>query len=418
MKHFTFLGLVTAALAVTGCATKDEPAPTAVVEVQVAKAELANVQLTVSAPATIFPKEQANIAARITAPIQKLLAGKGDSVRAGQVLAELQKNDLEAQHAEMLAAVTDAEANLQKVAEGTAPTDLEHARGQVATTKAALDQAQKFYDRRRDLFDKGAIPNRDLATSETDLAQAKTAWDVAQKSLDLLQRYSSERDTQIWQSRLEQARARLAQNEAQLGYTEIKSPLSGTITEQFMWSGDMANPAAPIFTAMDLSTVEARGQVPEADAPRVREGQRCSFTPPDQPLTGTRYEGRISVLNHAVDPARRTVEAWCEIPNSGGALRGGAFGSVTIMTSQDNNSIVVPEAAVQFSDAGAKAAVLVVTSQSTAQRKDVEAGVLPGGKVQIRKGLAAGETVILTGGYGLPDGTAVKILAEKKAGQE
>jgi len=192
-----------------------------------------------------------------------------------------------------------------------------------------------------------------------------------------------------------------------------------------MFPGDMANPAAPIFTAMDLSTVEARGQVPEVDAPRVRESQRCTFTPSDQSTTGggtnrarTRYEGRISVLNHAVDPARRTVEAWCEIANSGGALRGGAFGSVTIMTSQDINSVVVSEAAVQFSDAGAKAAVLVVTNQSTAKRKDVEAGVLPDGKVQIRKGLAAGETVILTGGYGLPDGTAVKVLAEKKAGQE
>jgi HlyD family secretion protein len=412
MKHYIVSGLVAAMIALAGCGSKEDALPKPVVEVEVAKADVVNVQLSVSAPATVFPVEQANIASRITAPIEKLHVRKGDSVKAGQLLAELRKSDLEAQRAELAAAVTDAEATMQKVVDGTAPTDLERARGQAATAKAALDQAQKFYDRRRELFRQGAIPNRDLVTAETDLAQAKTADEVARNSLDLLQKHSAAQDVQIARSRLEQARARLAQIEAQLTFADIRSPFSGTVSEQFMWPGDMANPNAPMFTVMNLSTAVARGQVAESEAAHVSAGQRCAFAASDQ--ASARFEGHVSVVNKAVDPARRTVETWCEIPSPGATLRAGTFGSVTILTANEAGSIVVPLAAVQFGTGGSRGAVIVITDKSAAQRKDVEVGAITGGKVQIKKGLAAGDTVILSGGYGLEDGTAVKI-ADKKA---
>jgi HlyD family secretion protein len=222
MRYYIVSGTVTAMIALAGCGSKEEAPPKPVVEVEVAQAELVNVQLSLSAPATVFPLEQANIASRITAPIEKLHARKGDSVKAGQLLAELRKNNLEAQRAELAAAVSDAEATMQKVVDGTAPTDLERARGQVATTKAALDQAQKFYDRRKQLFQQGAIPNRDLVTAETDLAQARTGDEVARNSLELLQKHSAAQDVQIARSRLEQARARLAQIEAQLTFADMQ----------------------------------------------------------------------------------------------------------------------------------------------------------------------------------------------------
>ena len=163
----------------TGCqkkAAEEEKKPTPVVEVKTAQAEITDLALTVQSPATIFPREQANIAARITARIVKLNARKGDTVAAGQTLAVLENRDLLAQRDEAKAVIAEAEANLQKTAAGTVPADLERARGQVDVAKATLNQAQKNYDRRKDLFDKGAIPQRDLLVSETDLAQAKSGY--------------------------------------------------------------------------------------------------------------------------------------------------------------------------------------------------------------------------------------------------
>ena len=405
-------------LLIVGCRahSEEEKVPKPVVEVKTAKAEVTDLELTVRAPANIFPREQANIAARVTARIVKLSARKGDAVAAGQLLAALENHDLIAQRDEAKAAVTDAEANLQKTAAGTVPADIERARGQVATTKAALDQSQKIYDRRKDLYEKGAIPQRDLLLSETELAQAKTTYEVARKSADLLEKQSSDKDIRIAQSRLEQAKAKLAGIIAQLEFTEIRSPFAGVITEQMMFPGDMAKPDAPIFTIMNLSVAVARAQAPEAESRAVRQGQSCGFSPIDQ-AEGA-FSGRVTTINQAVDPARRTVEIWCEIANPpiGGQrrLKGGDFGSLAITVGAARRSVVVPVAAVQFAEDGKKGTVMVVDDKNVAHTKEVETGETVGGKVRIVEGLNGGETVIIEGGYGLPDKTEVRNKEEKE----
>src|SRR5512133_2506667 len=166
--------LAGAALALAGCAKHEEAPPKPVVAVKVARAETAEVKVSVRAPATVFAREQANVSARITAPIRAMKAKKGDDVKAGQALAELENKDVTAQYREAQAALADAQANLERTAAGTLPTDVERARGQVETTDAALNLAQRVYERRAALFKQGAIPQRELMQSETELAQAKT----------------------------------------------------------------------------------------------------------------------------------------------------------------------------------------------------------------------------------------------------
>ncbi len=398
--------LLLAAILLAGCSHKEEAPPKPVVTVKVARAELADLQLSVQAPATIFPREQANIAARITAPIRALRARKGDTVTANQVLAILENRDTLAQRDEASAALADAQANLQKISAGTLPTDVERARGELATTEAALNQAQKIYDRRKELFDQGAIPGRDLLASQTELAQAKANYQVAKRSLDLLENQSREKDIKIAESRVAQAKAKLSLAEAQLHFTELRSSFAGTITEQFMYPGDMAKPEAPVFTLMDLSTVVARAQVPEASAATARVGQRCAFQPADSPRPA---DGRLSVVNKAVDPARRTVEVWCEIPNIKRALRGGVFGHLTIHTGTAAQSLVVPRSAVQFVEGTRNGSVMVVDEKHIAHKREVTTGEESEGKVRITNGLNTGDTVVVEGGYGLPDGVEVRL---------
>ncbi len=398
-------------LVLAGCGSKEEAPPKPVVEVKTARPEIMDVRITVQAPAAVFAREQANVTARTTAPIRKLAVRKGDRVTAGQLLAQLDERDLLAQRDEAAAGVTDARANLDRVTAGTLPTDIERARGQVATTEAQLNQAQKIYDRRRQLFEQGAIPQRELLVSETELAQAKTNYEVAKKSLDLLEHQSRDRDIQMAKSRLEQAQARLALVKTQLDFTEIRSPFAGSVTEQFMYPGDMAKPDSPIFTVMDLSIAIARAQVPESSAAAVRTGQPCEFQPADK---AGLFRGRLSVVNQAVDPARRTIEVWCEIPNSAGSLRGGAFGSLAVVTGTAAKAVVIPLRAVQFVEGTRKGAVMVVGPKHTAEKKDVEMGEALGDKIQVVSGLQGNENVIVEGGYGLPEGTEVRLPEEKK----
>ena len=394
-------------LALSACSSKTEPEPKPIVAVKVATASRADVQRRIEAPATVFPREQANIAARITAPIRQLNVRKGDHVSAGQVLALLDNRDVTAQRAEAVAALADAQASLQKTRSGTLPTDVERGRGQVESTRAAYEQAQKILEKRQRLFEQGAIPERDLLQSQTDVATTKANFEVAQRSLDILQRQSAEHDIKIAESRVEQSQSRLKLQDAQLAFTEIHSPFDGTITEQMVYPGDMASPATPMFTIVDLSLVNARAQVPEAEAASLRTGLPCTFTSGDNSAAAT--AGRVTVVNRAVDPQRRTIETWCEIVNPPKELRAGVFGNVTIIAGTDAASIVVPLAAVQFNEGTSTGSVMIVDDKHQAHKRDVATGVVANGKVQIKSGLSEGETVIIEGGYGIADGTQVTV---------
>jgi len=403
MRYFPVLATT---LLLSGCAHQEEAPQKTVVAVKVARAELAEVRLTVTAPATVFPREQASISSRISAHVKELRARKGDTVATGQVLAVLENRDILAQRDEARAAVADAQANLQKISAGTLPTDVEKARGQVVSAEAALNQAQKNHTRRSELFKQGAIPGRDLLASETDLKQAQSGYDVAKRTLDLLEHQSREQDIRMAESQIEQAKAKLANVEVQLQFAEIRSPFAGTVTDQFMYPGDLAKPENPIFTVMDLSVAIARAQVPESQAGNVKAGQPCSFASVDASAAGA--AGRITVVSRAVDPAKRTVEVWCEASNGERKLRAGAFGNVTITTGSAPNSLIVPLPAVQFSEGTRSGSVYVVDATQVAHKVEVETGERSQGNVQVTKGLNAGDLVIVEGGYGLPDGTQVR----------
>ena len=371
-----------------------------------AVAEGSSVALSLRAPATIFPREQANITPRLTGVIRELKARKGDTVRAGAVLAKLENRDLASQREEAQAMVADAQANLEKTRQGTLPTDIERARGQVATTRAILNQAQTIYERRKSLFEQGAIPNRDLLLSDTERSTAKTNFDVATKSLQLLEQQSQGQDIRIAESRVEQAKSRLITVTAQLQYAELRAPFTGVITEQFQYVGDLGQPSSPIFTLVDLAVVSARTQVPEADAARVKLGQNCHFSSGENEAEAV--AGRVGVISRAVDAQRRTVEVWCEIAGPPTVLRAGAFGRVAFETGRLTATVLVPVSALQLEEGTHKGIVLVVDGAQVAHRREVEVGDLVGDKRVVLSGLKAGETVIIEGGYELPDGTQIQ----------
>jgi HlyD family secretion protein len=366
-----------------GCSQQNEEAETKpVVQVKVMQATGADVPLSVAAPATIYPRQQASVASKITAPIRTLLVKTGDAVVAGQVLARLENRDLVAQRTEAL----------------------DKARADAASAEAALAQAEKDLERRQKLYDQGALPARDLLVTQTAAAQAKASHDAARRYLDLLQGATSGAPGATEPPNAESGTAFL---NTQIEFTEIRSPFAGVVTEQFQYPGDMAKPEVPILTVMDLDVAVARAQIPEAEIAGVAPGQACFFETGDSP--GRHSIGHVSVVNHTVDPARRTIEVWCEIPNPQRTLRAGVFGSVTISTGNAPHAVVLPASAVQFAEGSTKGTAVVVDQQQVAHVRDVEATPLPEGSVRVIRGVEVGENVVIEGGYGLPDGAQVTI---------
>ena len=399
-----------------GCsapAEEAEPEPT--VAVQVGLATTRDVELFVSAPATLFPLEQATLASRGTGPLQDIRVQKGDRVQEGEIVAQLLNNDLLAQQQEAAAAVVDFRTALQRIQAGTLPATVETARGQVANAEAAWKQAQILLDKDQILYDAGVIPQQTLLASQTAETQTKATLDVAKKNLDLLLSQSNELDIKAAQAKLDQAEARLKNIEAQISFSSVRSPFSGTITDQFVYPGDMAQPNKPLFTVMNLSSVVARGQVANSDIRNVRVGQACVFE--SQDIAEPR-RGHITVVNQAVDPIRRTVEVWCEIPNSDSALKANIFGTLDVITGQAPNGVIVPTASVQFDEGSLQTGeIATVDPNSKVEWHDVMVGQRLGEEVYISKGISPGAEVIVQGAYGLEAGTNVSVTPGATAQQ-
>jgi multidrug efflux pump subunit AcrA (membrane-fusion protein) len=404
------LFLILAALAATSCAEPETDAqPELVVSVRTAKAERRDVQAVTSAPATIFARSEARLAPKLTAPIITLEAKKGDRVDRGQVLARLQRNDLEAQREQAAAQLADARANLEKVSAGTLPADIGRAQGDVDRASAALAEAKQVYERRKILLEEGALPEREVLSSKTVYDQAVAADRVARRSLELLSSQSREQDIRMAQSRVAQADAALRFAETQLGYTEIRSPTEGFVIEQFLFPGDMAGPASPVFTVADLSLAVARAQVPEANTAGIAIGKACWFARLDAPEV--RFEGTTTVVNRSVDPSRRTVEVWCEIPNRDASLNSGAFGQAAFVTADRAAAVTVPRDAVDFHDEGRTGTVWTLDAAGAVHANEIRLGVAQDGTVEILEGLSAGSEVVVEGAYGLAEGMRARKAA-------
>lgn len=391
----------------SGCHSA-EPDKKLTVDVTVQQATLANVSLVVSGPATVFGKSEAKISSRITAPIAKMLVHKGDSIKRGQLMATLDNADLRAQTADAGATVSNAQASLQKIQAGTLPTELSQAQADFDAKAATYTLAQHVYARRKELLSQGAISGREAQISEADEIQAKANYDAAKTRLTLIQQHTSAADLQIAQSTLEEAKARQQFASANLSFTEIRSPLDGSVTDQTMFPGDLANPNLPIFAVADLSSAVARAQIDADQAVNVKVGQVCTLTlRASGPQPAADRIGKVTVVNQAVDQARHTVEVWCEIANRDHSLKSGLFGSVSVAIGQASNAVVVPTSAIEFEEGTNNGKIYVVDNQKVAHLRKVSALTVDDHRVRILNGLNAGETVITSGEYGMPDGTTV-----------
>jgi HlyD family secretion protein len=396
----------------TGCRGDKEEPP--VVSVQAATAEKGEISRVVSAEAVIFPIAQSAVTPKINAPVKRFLVTRGQRVRQGQLLAELENRDLAAVAMDNQGAFAQAQAAYETNVGATLPEETQKAELDVQTAKETLDAQQKLYSSREDLFKQGALPRKDLDQAAVALAQARSQYNVAKKHLDSLNAIGKEQALKSASGQLASAKGKLMGSEAQLSYSEIRSPIDGYITDRPLYPGEMASTTTPLLTVMDLSQIIAKAHVPQGDAVLLRKGDKATITLAglDKPVDGT-----VTLVSPALDPNSTTVEIWIQAGNRDQQLRPGMTAQLSITAQTVRDAVTIPASAL-LNASGDAAKVMVIDSKSVAQSRDVKIGIQNADEVQIVAGLKAGEQVVNQGAYGLPDGTKVKVEKPSAAGSE
>ncbi len=393
----------------SACSKKEEEASEAAIPVQTITAQKMPIRRFIQAQAILYARDQASVTPKVSAPVSRFYVNRGDHVRKGQMLAELENRDLAAAVAEAKANYEQAEANLRNTASAAMPDEVAKAQSEVQSGKEALDATQKAFESRRTLFQQGALPRKLLDDSQVTLAQARGQYEIAQKHQDSLIKISREAQIKSSQSQVEAAKSHLQAAEAQLQYTKIISPIDGIVADRPLYEGETASPGTPLMTIVNISDVIARTNLPVDELRYVKLGDSAEIKTFD---ASAEIQGKVTVVSPALNPNSTTAEVWVQASNRGERLHPGATVQVSILASTVPDALVIPAAAILPSAEGLADSVLVAGSDSKAHKHQVEIGIKEGDTVQILKGLAAGDQVVTVGGFGVQDGAKIRIQNE------
>jgi HlyD family secretion protein len=388
-----------------GC-KKAEETPAPEVTVQAAHPEQGSISDQIAADAILAPLAQAAISPKVSAPVKKFYVQRGSRVHAGELLATLESSDLAAAALDNKGSYTAAQATFETATKATAPEDLTKARLDLAQAKANLDLAQSIATARGQLFSQGAIPGRELDTAKAALVQSQAAYDIAKEHFESMQSVSHKAALENAQGNLDSAKGKYLGAEAQLSYTEIRSPIDGVVTDRPLFAGETAAAGTPVVTVMDTSALIAKLHIAQMQAQQLELGAPATLTVPGiaQPV-----HAKVSLISPALDPGSTTVEVWLRVENATGLLKAGTPVHASIQGRTIFNALTVPAEAIQSSPDGTGKFVLVMAADSTAHKRPVTLGIQNADAVQILSGLTASDVVISTGAYGLDENTKVRI---------
>jgi HlyD family secretion protein len=271
--------------------------------------------VTVSATGTLEPRDRVDIGAEISGRIENVFVDFNDRVARGQVLAELDTEQLRARLAQSEAALAAARAG-------------------VAQQQTTLAQERSELARAEELFRRNAIARQDLETARADQARAQAALQRANADAAL-------------------AAAQVSVDQTALSKTAIRSPIDGMVLNRQVEPGQTvaASLQAPVlFTlASDLTQLELQVDIDEADIGSVREGQMASFTVDAYPQR--RFNATLVGVHNAPKTTEGVVtyQGVLLVDNASGLLRPGLTATAEILVDQLDNALLVPNGALRFS---------------------------------------------------------------------
>jgi RND family efflux transporter MFP subunit len=365
--------ILSAALLAAGCqspeataqATAEPVVPT--VDVPVVTATVGDIEAALEISGTLAPRTRVPVKPRLPGTLEAVLVEIGDAVSAGQTIARMDRREIDAQADAATAAVAVARASLE-------------------TADANLANAVLEADRAKVLFEGGALPRQRL-----DAAQTAHRAGVAQRDL---------------------AQANLAQTEASLRRarevqrdTTITSPVTGFIVERNYDAGAIPGDA-PVVVVADLRQMKLEAGVSELEAGRLRVGMKARVEAQAKP--GQVFEGELAAIAPEVDERNRHFRIEVRVPNAKRDLLSGMYASARIVASTEKSAVLVPRDAVGTREG--KRVVLKV-HDGTVAAVEVAEGLSDGTRVQIVRGLAAGDTVVADARRQVAPGTRVRTIA-------
>lgn len=358
---------------------------------RLAAATRGDITRSVVATGRVEPITKVEIKSKANGIIKELKVNIGDIVQPGQVLAELDKENLAARLREARASLKGAEANFEAA-------QAELSRNKVAAEGPKIPFAKRQKERMEKLIEDGVIPRSQLDEARSVLDQAINEQRVAQSQLG------------VNQARVQQAQAEVAQSQAaveraeeELNNATIRAPIKGIVLSRDVEIGspvssilNMGAAATLVMMLGDVSSVYVKGKVDEADIGHVRLNQPARIKV--ETFKDKQWEGNVTQISPlGVDKENViTFEVRVSINNPGGELRSNMTANAEIVLEEHKGSLMIPEAAISYDDKrNASVEVPKPGAPKGREKRPIKIGISNGTKTEVLDGLKEGDQVIL-----------------------
>lgn len=381
---FLVLAIAGGLIAATHGGTKIDPS-------KLQKVEKGDLAKSVVATGKVTPITKVEVKSKASGIVKKLLVDAGDKVKKGQLLAQLDKAEIEAQVEQSRAAVEAAEANLKS-------SEADFERAKVDAEGPDVPLLKRAYERAIGMAKEGVVSTSALEDAQKNYELALNKQNVSKAQVTVLKAKIAQS-----QGQLSQDRANLKQLEEQLSYTDIQSPIDGVVLSRNVEMGDavssilvLGSSATLVMTLGDISQVYVKGKVDESDIGRVYLGQPArikveSFK--DKTFNGV--VTKISPMGVEKDNVT-TFEVRVSINNPGGELKAEMTANAEVILEEHKNVLQIPEGAIIY-DKDKKASVEVPDPSAKDGKKKmaVNIGISNGAKTELLSGLKEGDEVVL-----------------------
>lgn len=398
---------------VAGCghdpqaAEPDQSEPTVPVPVQAVKIETTSLKPALDLIGTIVapPERIASISPQLGGWVEKMEVVEGQVVHKGDVLVRLDSRIAKTDVERARGVVAEKEAVLARLKRGYLPHELEVARQDRDKARSTMEGLRGEVEALDSLRARKEISQVQYETKLKAFKAAEAALASAEAHLNLLEAGTPPELIDEAQGFLDAARADLHHAETALEFCTITSPIEGMVVQLLARQGQYFASASPLATVMDLSEVFAQVRIPGTDFTNVKHG-----TPVDVGVTslpGREFNGQVARISGQADPLTGNIDVFVAIANDGYLLRPGLGCHVRVWLPEIAGALAVPVAAVADHSG---TAIVTVVRDGKAYEVEVKLGAQTHEAVQVIEGLAPGDVVVIAGGYGLPEGSPVRVV--------
>jgi len=339
-----------------------------VVSVSVTEARSGVVQEEILVTGALKPKEQVDVTAKATGRVEKMYFQVGDSLKKGDLIAELEDDELQQQ------------VNRAVAAQGVVRASLAQRQAELSNAKAELDRAKQ-------LFNEGLVPRQEFESKQTQ-------YEVVQAQVRLAR------------AQEEQAKAELNELQIRLEQSKIHAPMAGHVARRYVDVGALVNASTPIIQLVNVAVLVTMANVPEREVRKLQVGNRATIQV--DAFGDRKFEGRVARIGPVLDPATRSATVEVEIPNRDGGLKAEMFARVMLDLASTRPAVLIPREALVYR--GQQPGVYVLESKRPVFRT-IETGLTQGEDVEVLTNLRLGTSIVAHGASMLTEGDQIRIVS-------